>query len=134
MIVVDTSALIAIITSEPMSDKCSDVLNSETSVIMSAGTLTEFLIVARRRKLWDEAEEIIALYVGRIIEVTPKRAKDAAAAYALWGKSFHPAGLNFGDCFAYATAKEFDCPLLYVGNDFAQTDVRAALAGSSSPM
>lgn len=101
---------------------------------MSAGTLTEFLIVARRRKLWDEAEEIIALYVGRIIEVTPKRAKDAAAAYALWGKSFHPAGLNFGDCFAYATAKEFDCPLLYVGDDFAQTDIRTAIAGSSTPM
>jgi ribonuclease VapC len=49
MIVVDTSALIAVITSEPMSDKCSNVLNTETSVIMSAGTLTEFLIVAQRR-------------------------------------------------------------------------------------
>jgi ribonuclease VapC len=81
-----------------------------------------------------EDEDIMPLYVSSVIEVTPQRAKDAAAAYGLWGKSFHPAGLNFGDCFAYATAKEHDCPLLYVGNDFVQTDVRTALIGPSDPM
>ena len=48
--------------------------------------------------------------------------------YSVWGKGVHPAGLNFGDCFAYATAKEFGCPLLYIGNDFPRTDVVSAIA------
>lgn len=48
-------------------------------------------------------------------------------AYRQWGKGFHPAGLNFGDCFAYALAKERDLPLLFVGNDFARTDIRPAI-------
>jgi ribonuclease VapC len=52
----------------------------------------------------------------------------AARAHAMFGKGKHPAGLNFGDCFAYALAKSRDLPLLYVGQDFAQTDVRSALA------
>jgi ribonuclease VapC len=43
------------------------------------------------------------------------------------GEGIHPAGLNFGDCFAYALAKEFDCALLYVGNDFARTDIASAI-------
>lgn len=59
-------------------------------------------------------------------EATAKRVRDA---YSKWGKGFHPAGLNFGDCFAYALAKEQDCPLLYVGNDFSRTDIKSALDG-----
>ena len=51
-----------------------------------------------------------------------------AEANARWGKSMHPAGLNFGDCFAYAAAKEFDCPLLFIGNDFSRTDILSAIA------
>ncbi len=63
-----------------------------------------------------------------IIPLTSARAEVAATAYQRFGKGFHPASLNFGDCFSYATAKEFDCPLLYIGDDFARTDVRSALA------
>jgi ribonuclease VapC len=127
MIVADTSALIAIISNEPNAKRCLDALNSQTSVIMSAGTLTEFLIVASRRKLLTEANDIIGISITRIIELTPERAQLAAAAYTRWGKGFHKASLNFGDCFAYATATEFDCPLLYIGDDFARTDVRSAI-------
>jgi ribonuclease VapC len=64
------------------------------------------------------------------VEVAPVTAATAARvaeAYALWGKGRHPAGLNLGDCFAYALARETGLPLLYVGQDFAKTDVPAAV-------
>ena len=131
MIALDTSAVMAIIANETMADSCSDILQNNTSVVMSAGTLTELLIVATRREALTAVRDLISISVTSIIEVTPERAQMAAAAYAQWGKGFHKASLNFGDCFAYATAKEFDCPLLYVGNDFAQTDVKSAIAATS---
>lgn len=55
--------------------------------------------------------------------MTAATADQVADAYRQWGKGNHPASLNFGDCFAYALAKELGCPLLFVGNDFARTDV-----------
>ena len=58
-----------------------------------------------------------------IANVTPASARRIADAYARWGKGIHAAGLNFGDCFAYEAAREHTCPLLYVGNDFSQTDI-----------
>ena len=53
--------------------------------------------------------------------------KNLAQAYAQWGKGVHAAGLNFGDCFAYAVAKEHSCPLLFLGDDFSKTDVERVL-------
>ena len=53
-------------------------------------------------------------------------ARRVAQANARWGKGVHPAGLNFGDCFAYALARKHECPLLFVGNDFSKTDVARA--------
>jgi ribonuclease VapC len=132
MIVLDTSAIIAIVSNEPRGQECADVMYAETEILISAGTLTELLILATRQNLLPGVRQLLALSVSQIVEVTSERAGMAAAAYAKWGKGFHRAGLNFGDCFAYATAKEFDCPLLYIGNDFAQTDVRSALPPSSS--
>jgi ribonuclease VapC len=62
-----------------------------------------------------------------IVTVTAASARRIAQAYKRWGKGAHPAALNFGDCFAYAVAKEHRCRLLYVGEDFARTDVEGAL-------
>ena len=62
-----------------------------------------------------------------IVAVTPGAARRVAAAYARWGKGMHPAGLNFGDHFAYAVAEERACPLLFVGIDFTRTDLRSVL-------
>jgi len=62
--------------------------------------------------------------------VTEAFARRAAAAYAQWGRGVNPAALNFGDCFSYAVAKQYNCPLLYVGNDFAKTDVASAWPAS----
>jgi ribonuclease VapC len=61
-----------------------------------------------------------------VVDVTATTSRLVAEAYRRWGKGFHPASLNFGDCFAYALAAERGWPLLYVGNDFAQTDIVAA--------
>ena len=132
MIVLDTSAVIAIVANEPMAKSCSTVIGTEQEIIISAGTLTELLIVATRRNILSKTRDLLGLSVTRIIDVTPERAGQAAAAYAQWGKNFHKASLNFGDCFAYATAKEFDCPLLYIGDDFAQTDVKPAISPPSA--
>lgn len=63
-----------------------------------------------------------------IESVTPEQARIAREAYRRFGKGTgHPARLNFGDCFAYALAKDFDEPLLFIGNDFVHTDIRPAL-------
>ena len=110
MIVIDTSAVIAIVADEPMAATCSNVLKQQSSTIISAGTLTELLIVAARRGLLTETRDLIEAFVTDIIDLTPERAEQAAAAYVLWGKTLHPAALNFGDCFSYATAREFACP------------------------
>jgi ribonuclease VapC len=61
------------------------------------------------------------------VNVTKSTAMAMGEAYRRWGKGLHPAGLNFGDCFAYVLAMERACPLLYVGEDFKRTDVRSAL-------
>jgi ribonuclease VapC len=61
------------------------------------------------------------------LAVTPAVARRIASAYERWGKGAHTAGLNFGDCFAYEVAKEHDCPLLFVGDDFAKTDIKGVL-------
>jgi Uncharacterized protein conserved in bacteria len=128
MIVVDTSALIAIIKREEMSTLCEEVLAREPHVLISAGTLIEARIVALRARRQSDLEEIIAATISEVIPVTDERARFISDVYWRWGKTFHPASLNFGDCFAYAAAKEFDCPLLFVGDDFSKTDVKPALA------
>jgi ribonuclease VapC len=126
MIVIDSSAIIAIAAGEPMARECEKVLETEATVLISTGTLAEVPIVAARRKLIAAVGDILKSSVTQTVDLTPIRAHLAATAYTQWGKSFDKAGLNFGDCFAYATAKEFDCPLLYVGDDFAQTDISSA--------
>ena len=62
-----------------------------------------------------------------VAEVDADFAERSALAYGRWGKGFHAAQLNYGDSFSYALAEMYDCPLLYVGDDFAQTDIRSAL-------
>lgn len=128
MIVVDTSALIAILKDEPEAKSCFEALRHAKGVAMSTGTLTEALIVSARRDFQLEMIDLIALVVTAIVDVTAARAEEAASAYRRFGKGFHPASLNFGDCFAYGLAREFSCPLLYIGDDFARTDIAAARA------
>ncbi|HWE05635.1 MAG TPA: type II toxin-antitoxin system VapC family toxin [Rhizomicrobium sp.] len=127
MIAVDTSALMAIILGEGAGNACMDALETETDVLISAGTAAESLIVAARRRVADEMGSLIEGLGIEIVPVTMSSALRIADAYARWGKGAHPAALNFGDCFAYALAKEHSCRLLYVGDDFARTDVDRVL-------
>jgi len=117
----------AIILNEPAADPCIALLAAENDLLISAGTVAEALIVSARRNVGEEMERLIAGLGFEIASVTPASAHRVAAAYARRGKGVHSAGLNFGDCFAYEVAKERGCRLLYVGDDFTQTDLEAAL-------
>lgn len=127
MIAVDTSALIAILLDEPEGPGCRAALEADESGVMSAGTLAEALLIAGHRNF---ADQVTAFIEAQGIEIEPVSVEDArrvAQAHLRWGKGVHPAGLNFGDCFAYALAQKLDCPLLFIGKDFSRTDVKAAL-------
>lgn len=127
MIVVDTSALIAILSDEPEADECAKVLAEADRILMSAGTLAEAMIVAGQRHVRDGLLTLIEKLGIEIMPLTEAGARLVAEAYGTFGKGLHAAKLNFGDCFAYALAKEQRCPLLYIGNDFAKTDIDGAL-------
>jgi ribonuclease VapC len=127
MIAVDTSALMAIVLGEADADACMAMLETEPAVLISAGTVAETLIVAARRKVAEEMAKLIDGLGFDVVTVTAASARRIAAAYENWGKGVHPAGLNFGDCFAYEVAKAHDCRLLFVGNDFSKTDVESVL-------
>ena len=127
MIVVDTSALVAILTGEEGAEECALRLAQTPTLLMSAGTMAECLVVAARRGLSLEMGRLIEGTGVVVVELTADGARRIGEAYARWGKGVDPAGLNFGDCFAYALAKERNAPLLFVGDGFSRTDVIAAL-------
>lgn len=134
MIVVDTSALIEIIVAGRQAQACMDALEMESPVLMSVGSMLECLIVAFGRKAEQPLADLFEQFGIRFEPVSESRARAAGMAYRRYGKGWHAASLNFGDCFAYALAKEHDCPLLFVGNDFALTDVEPVLdRGRAAP-
>jgi ribonuclease VapC len=133
LIVLDTSALIAIVFGEPERDDFIRVIQQADKALISAVTVVEARMVVHGRRgqrgviLLDDMLRLPMLEV-----VAPGTAEtDAAyAAFVTYGKgSGHGAGLNFGDLFSYALAKVRGLPLLYKGDDFAKTDVVSALGG-----
>lgn len=127
MIVVDTSALMAVLLGEPEADACAALLAAAPVLLMSAGTMAEALIVAQRRGIGDDMERLIDDLGFEIVPLTPDSARRVSQAYGRWGKGAHVARLNMGDCFACELATSRDLPLLYIGNDFARTDLMPAL-------
>jgi ribonuclease VapC len=127
MIAVDTSALMAIILGEAEADACIKVLEAETEVLISAGTVAEAMIVAARGNVAEEMASMIDGLGFNVVTVTAASARRVAQANERWGKGMHAAGLNFGDCFAYEVAKEHSCGLLFVGDDFSKTDLQRVL-------
>jgi ribonuclease VapC len=129
--VVDSSAVIAVLTLESDATVYANALQEIEPLFMSAGTLLEIGTVALNRegpKLVADAYALIELSKVEVVAFSDVDAQAAIEAYARFGKcSRHPAQLNFGDCFSYALAKALDQPLLYKGNDFSRTDVRSAL-------
>jgi ribonuclease VapC len=117
----------AIVLDEAAAEACIAALEAEDEILISAGTLAETLIVSARRNVGAEMSRFIDRHAPHIVTVTPASARRIAEIYQQWGRGLHPAALNFGDCFAYEVAKEHGCRLLYVGEDFAKTDVEAVL-------
>jgi ribonuclease VapC len=127
VIAVDTSALMAIVLKEPRAPACVAALEAEDEILISAGTVAETLIVSARRNVGAEMARLIDGLGCEIVSVTPASARRIGLTYEQWGRGMHPAALNFGDCFAYEVAKEHGCRLLYVGDDFAKTDIAGVL-------
>ena len=90
--------------------------------------MTETLVVCSRKEFRQAIGPFLAELNLNVISVDEAFAERAALAYRRWGKGFHPAYLNYGDSFSYALAELYDCPLLFVGHDFAQTDIISALS------
>jgi ribonuclease VapC len=128
--IIDTSALMAIVRQEPDAERYARAIESAGVRRMSASTLVELCMVVEGQLGPDAMRQTHSLL--RSIDVliepfTEEQARIAHQAFCDFGKGNHPAGLNFGDCFAYALAKDLREPLLYKGGDFAQTDVESAL-------
>jgi ribonuclease VapC len=127
--IVDTSALVAILYREPEADAFIDLINGSESKLSAAGYVETGAVIDRAGDpvASRELDDLLALGEVRIEPVTEYQARIARQAYRDFGKgSSHPAQLNFGDCFGYALAKTADEALLYKGNDFNHTDVIAA--------
>jgi ribonuclease VapC len=130
--IVDTSALVAILRHEPECMVFAKALDEANSLYMSAGAYLELSIVIDSRRdpvLSREIDEVIGRFKIQIEPVTVEQARIARHAYCDYGRgSGHPANLNFGDCFTYALARDKREPLLYKGDDFVHTDLRSAAA------
>ncbi len=128
MMAVDTSALMAIALNEPQADACIAALAAEDELLISAGTLAETLIVSARRNVAKEIARLIDRLGLEVVNETSASARRVAEAFQSWSRGVHPAALNFGACFAYEVARERRCRLLFVGDDFSQTDVEGVLS------
>ena len=131
MTVVDSSAFVAVLRSEPDADRFVLALERTEPLLMSAGTLLEIGTVVLHKRALEKAADMFEMISTAQIEIVPvseTQARAAIDAYGRFGKcTRHPAQLNYGDCFSYALAKTSDLPLLYKGDDFAKTDIRSAL-------
>ncbi|MEW9617731.1 type II toxin-antitoxin system VapC family toxin [Shinella sp. S4-D37] len=127
--VIDTSAIVAIALDEPEAPSFEERIADDPVRLISAATVLEAAMVLETR-LGEAGGSELDLWLHKIgAEIVPVSTGDADQARRAWrryGKGRHPAGLNYGDCFSYALAFLTGEPLLYKGNDFSQTDIRAA--------
>jgi ribonuclease VapC len=130
LIVVDTSVLIEVVITGPRAEECAIAIDRAGDIAMSAGTLSEALIVALGKggaPLRSALERLIASFDPMIINVDAAAARSVGDAYAMWGKGSATNCLNWGDCYAYTAARVLDAPILFIGNDFGRTDVVSVL-------
>lgn len=129
MIVVDTSALVAIAAGEPDRQVYQAALESSDAAYLAPINYVELGIVLAREQIIAGHDDLDAWLAAAGVTQSHDidLSRGALEAYLHYGNGRHPARLNLADCFAYALAKQLDAPLLYKGDDFAQTDVRSAL-------
>lgn len=129
MIVADTSALIGLVRNESEAARCRAALADAMSRHVSAASVIEASIVLESRfgaAAVAELDVLIQSMNIEIVSVDPTQIAFARQAHRLYGKGRHRAALNFGDCFSYALARALGAPLLFVGTDFARTDIGVA--------
>jgi len=127
--IIDTSALVAVLDQELEAERIVRTLASAPERILSAANLVEVGIVMQARRGDDGARDLDLLLAKLRVDiavVTANQADIARKAFRRYGPGRHAANLNFGDCFAYALAKDTSAPLLFKGDDFGQTDVMVA--------
>jgi len=128
--VIDTSAIVAVLLNEARAPGITQAIETGSPRLFSAANLLEASIVLESRKGEAGGRELDLLIYRAGIEIVPvdqDQAEIARIAWRRFGKGRHPAALNYGDCFAYALAKSWRLPLLYLGNDFSQTDIEGVL-------
>lgn len=128
--VIDTSALVAILLGEPDAGRFATALGQAPVRLLSAVTRVELSFVIEGRKgAAGRADLELLLRDGGfdVVSVTPQQASIAVEAFRRFGRGRHRAGLNIGDCFSYALAKATEHPLLFKGNDFNHTDIPVVL-------
>jgi ribonuclease VapC len=124
--VIDTSAILAVLLNEPNAAAIAAAIEAASLRLFSAANLLEASIVIESRKGEAAGRELDLLLYRTSVEVVgvdQDQAETARSAWRRFGKGRHPAGLNYGDCFAYALAKTRRLPLLFQGEDFGQTDI-----------
>lgn len=130
--IVDSSAIIAIVDAEPGFDELTVALGAAPSARISAATLVEVQAVILRRNTPDVLRRVAKLldkFAVEVMSFDAEQSRIASDAYRDFGRgSGHSANLNLGDCFSYALASSLDEPLLFVGDDFTHTDLTPALA------
>ena len=125
--VIDTSAILAILQNEPEQDAFIEAIESADIRLVSAASFFEASIVILTRYGMDGILDLDLFLAKARIEISSvdsDQANIARRAFREFGRGRHPAELNFGDCFSYALAKSLDLPLLFKGNDFSKTDIR----------
>ncbi len=130
MIVIDTSAVVAVLQDEPERRTLTEAIERAERCVMSAVSYVEASMVIEARRGYDGVRDFDLLILKAGIDVAAvdaEQAKIARSAFRKFGKGRHAANLNFGDCFSYALAQALEAPLLFKGNDFSQTDVETAI-------
>lgn len=129
--VIDTSALLAVLQNEPERHTFNQAIESADTRSLSAASFVELSMIIESR-YGPEGIRDLDLFLSRaridLVPLDTDQAYLARQAFRQYGKGRHPAALNFGDCFAYALAKNLAEPLLFKGNDFSQTDLTTAIS------
>ncbi len=131
--VIDTSALLAILQNEPERREFNEAIEEAASLMLSVANFVESSMVIETRYGIEGLRDLDLLIdrAGvRLVGVDVEQGREARRAIGRFGKGRHPAGLNYGDCFAYALARVLGEPLLFKGNDFSQTDLTPVLLSS----
>ncbi|MBM3530841.1 MAG: type II toxin-antitoxin system VapC family toxin [Alphaproteobacteria bacterium] len=125
--VLDTSAIVAVLCAEPEREIFMEAMAADPLLLLSAATWYEASVVMVAKKASPRAAELVDSLIDSLsVGVAPldrEAAADARAAYYRFGRGYHSAGLNLGDCFSYSLAKAHNQPLLFKGEDFRKTDV-----------